>query len=203
MENYLQITIIGERFTGKTTLVNRITRDRAMDQYRMTLGVTHTPYTLNFKTDAGLIPIEVLFSDMPGQYSLFPRTEPRVDALILLFSLDNMRSFDEMEKWMFRMKKMSYGPRPLVIVGNKLDLENERIVPKEQVFEFMERVLKRWRFKNHPRIEIPIKYIELSAKNSNRKVFETIIAYLAGESYKLSQYSPTKEWDYFYQNSYS
>lgn len=67
-------------------------------------------------------------------------------ALILLFDLTVMRSFDEMEKWMFRMIKMKYGPRSIVILGNKLDLEEQRIVPKEQVNEFIARVKKTWKF---------------------------------------------------------
>ena len=99
---------------------------------------------------------------------------------------------------MEKMIKMGYGPRPMVIVGNKLDLEGDRIVAKEQVFEFIKRIEDTWKFEKYPEIAIPIKYLEISAKMSEIRIFETMIGYLAGESFKVVQHSQTGKWDYFY-----
>lgn len=205
MFDYLYITVFGDKFTGKTSLVNRITQDVFKDNYRMSLNTEHTPHTVYINTESGAIPIDILFSDTPGQYSLAANTHNmRVDALLLLFDITNLRSFEELAKWCNKMIKMKKAPRPMVIIGNKVDLDVDRIIMKDQVFDFIEKFRKSWHFRKYEAQHVPIKYLELSVKESSKEVFDTIIGYLAGESYKLitrlNEIKPTEkyEWQSYY-----
>ena len=60
---------------------------------------------------------------------------------MLVFDITNRQSFDNILTWKgeFFEKSMPKDPGnvPIFVLGNKMDLENERAVPKEKVQDFI------------------------------------------------------------------
>jgi small GTP-binding protein len=85
-------------------------------------------------------------------------------GFILLYAINDLESFQALQPKVERIKKNEAEKLPIVVVGNKVDLNNERKVSKQQAEEFAN--------------SIKAKYFETSAltdSNGNVKlVFETI-----------------------------
>lgn len=56
------------------------------------------------------------------------------NAVIIVFDLTNKKSFDAVEKWIKEAQSFSDKSKPLkfLLVGNKKDLEKERVVDKDE-----------------------------------------------------------------------
>jgi len=51
---------------------------------------------------------------------------------MVVFNVDNRESFNNLDFWISKMKELS-GDIPFIIVGNKIDLEDKRVVPTEEI----------------------------------------------------------------------
>jgi len=65
-----------------------------------------------------------------------PMTSFQTDFLILLYSIDSMRSFQYLEELLELAQKKCSNGCEIVLVGNKIDLEDEREVPRKEAEEF-------------------------------------------------------------------
>ena len=71
------------------------------------------------------------------------------DGFLLVFAIDDEESFEILKKKRDRILKGKYGYAPMILVGNKSDLKNERKVS----FDVAKKLAESWR----------IEYIETSA----------------------------------------
>ncbi len=53
-------------------------------------------------------------------------------GIILVYSINNRKSFDNCEEWLNEMKRNNIKDIPIILIGNKCDLEEERKVNKEE-----------------------------------------------------------------------
>ena len=61
--------------------------------------------------------------------SLFIKLE---EGILLVYSINNLQSFQHIRKWFDESKKYTPENIPTILVGNKCDLENERVVSFEE-----------------------------------------------------------------------
>jgi small GTP-binding protein len=59
----------------------------------------------------------------------------RVQGIILMYDISFEKSFTNLDKWMTVIKQLADGI-PLILIGNKIDLENLRKVSKERGEQF-------------------------------------------------------------------
>ena len=62
--------------------------------------------------------------------SLFIKLE---EGILLVYSINNLQSFQHIRKWFDESKKYTPENIPTILVGNKCDLENERVVKSELI----------------------------------------------------------------------
>jgi len=55
---------------------------------------------------------------------------------ILVYSIDNQNSYNNIEAWLNEIKSQSNPETKTFLIGNKIDLENERKIPKELAQQF-------------------------------------------------------------------
>ena len=132
--NIIEIGIIGDTPTGKTSLIN----------YYIWLGFTDIPkegfdiYIKKIKFRKKEYRLKIY--DTAGQenyHNLALNIFKNCKGLILVYSIDNNNSFDNVKnKWikdiddMFDVLKI-----PIILVGNKKDLEKERIISEKEGLE--------------------------------------------------------------------
>ena len=150
-----QILLIGDSSVGKTSLIQRYVNGIFKDEkdvYLPTVG-------LDFYTKHEIINnmnVEVRLWDTAGQErfkSLTPNYFKNAEGVMLTYDITNMESFENLKYWINSIKT-HLGDKnifiPIIIVGNKLDMEDKRKITKENA----DKLSKEYNYK----------YFETSAK---------------------------------------
>ncbi|MHA1109927.1 MAG: GTP-binding protein [Promethearchaeota archaeon] len=149
--NYLfKNIVVGDGGCGKTAIVVRFSQGYFLEQYKLTIGVEFAVKTISIKDG---IKVKLQIWDTGGQ-ERFQYVRPLyyrgAMGALLLFDLTNRESFDHIPKWIEEVKSNA-GEIPMLLVGNKSDLVNERSVSREEAESFAR--------------EFQLFYIESSAKD--------------------------------------
>jgi len=134
IERLFKLIILGSAAVGKTTLVNRFLKKENIVDYRPTLGIclsTQQYYVQGFKDDT----IKFLICDLAGQ-SFFKRVRREyykgANCAFIVYDVTRRDTFEEAINNWFEDAKKELGNIPFVLVGNKIDKEDEREVTKEE-----------------------------------------------------------------------
>ena len=90
--------------------------------------------------------MKVRFIDTSGQeryHSLAPNFIKKADGIILMYDITNRKTFDAISRWRDDILNNKEKDFPIILVGNKCDLEDERKVQKEEG----ENIAKKYNFK--------------------------------------------------------
>ncbi|XP_050071148.1 GTP-binding protein Rheb homolog isoform X1 [Anopheles maculipalpis] len=125
------LAMMGYRSVGKSSLSIQFVEGQFVDSYDPTIENTFTKKTRINQTD-----YEIRLVDTAGQdeYSIFPaQYSMDFHGYVLVYSITSQRSFEVIkiiyEKLLDMMGKAYV---PVVLVGNKTDLHQERAVPMEE-----------------------------------------------------------------------
>ncbi len=137
-----KIVLLGDPKTGKTTLVSRFT-ERSLE-HKPTAGadITYKKIPVRSKKH-GDIEITAIFWDLAGQPQ-FDQVRPvfleGAHAVLYVFDVTAENTLINIPKWVKTVRKNLGEDVPGVLVGNKIDLEDERRVQKEDALKFAEKM---------------------------------------------------------------
>jgi small GTP-binding protein len=124
----VKVILIGDGGTGKTSLVNRFVHRKFSRLYKTTIGVDITPYQASLM-DTGELVRFVLW-DMSGQ-THFERFRTRfytgTSGVLVVYDLTSASSYRNVQSWIKECKNNCRKTVPMLIVGNKADLEDLQI----------------------------------------------------------------------------
>ncbi len=156
---------------GKTSLLSRYVEDQFRESYFQTLGANFLVKEVDVKNISNQLDEEkninsfnIYVWDICGQRDKLFTTEyyfvQAVGALVV-FDILNRESFEDLDFWINKLKELS-GDVPFIIIGNKIDKEEKRMVSKEEGKELAE--------------QYGVEYIETSAKSDENvdKAFEIL-----------------------------
>eukprot|EP00831_Metopus_contortus_P064246 TRINITY_DN5751_c0_g2_i1.p1 TRINITY_DN5751_c0_g2~~TRINITY_DN5751_c0_g2_i1.p1 ORF type:complete len:215 (-),score=37.59 TRINITY_DN5751_c0_g2_i1:5-649(-) len=147
-----KVVVLGEARVGKTSMIRRLINDTFDDHEISTVNYTNVTKILE---DYPSEKYKLSLWDTAGQerYHALSRSyyQNAVGALVVLDITDS-DSFTRMKKWIAELN-LSCPGIPIIIAGNKADVESQRQVPKEECVEFA----------NSKELE----YIETSAKTGS------------------------------------
>ena len=125
MTSTFKIVLVGDGGVGKTSFVNRHRSGEFTKKYLPTQGVDVS--TLTFNTNYGVITFKVW--DCAGQEKLGGLKDGyylNADGAIVMFDMGNSQTCDNVVDWILNVWKPCPNI-PLVICGNKRDLENGKV----------------------------------------------------------------------------
>jgi len=166
MDNYnlydylFKIVIVGDSGSGKSSILSRYVDEKFTHDHISTIGVDFVIHNVEY--NGKLIKLQIW--DTAGQCrfrTISSMYYKGAHAAIIVFSIDNRKSFENLLSWIEELDK--YDNYPKIIVGNKSDKIEQREVYYTEAKEFCDRY--------------NILYIETSAKNNINinKLFEEII----------------------------
>ncbi|XP_053386909.1 ras-related protein rab-11.1-like [Mercenaria mercenaria] len=130
-----KVVVVGDTETGKSNLLTRFTKDEFNSEYRPTIGVEFGTKNVNLKGKT----ITAQVWDTAGQERYMAITSAyyrgAVGALII-YDITNRSSYTSVEKWITEIKNNAEEGVPIVLVGNKLDLEGKREIPTKEANEY-------------------------------------------------------------------
>jgi len=154
------ITLLGDPGGGKTSLKKRFIGKEFDANEKITVGAD---FSFHYEV-ADLPDIRLKICDVAGQRSFATVRKSyftNTDAALLIFDLTNARSLANTHQWLkeFISANKHVGKPPVLLVGNKSDLELDRKVNLKQVKNFLKLLEK----DQHAAGKI-VGYIETSAK---------------------------------------
>ena len=130
-----KIIIIGDSGVGKSCLSLRATKNVFESVYSPTIGFEFMTFFI--KVDEK--PIKLQIWDTCGQEvyrSLISSFYNNSSLAILVYSIDNEDSFNNLEYWLNELRTKGNPDINIFLIGNKADLEEKRKITKEAAQEF-------------------------------------------------------------------
>ncbi|HKW42794.1 MAG TPA: GTP-binding protein [Thermoplasmata archaeon] len=137
----LAVALLGEAAVGKTSLVRRFVVDQFSDGYLATVGAKPMKKDLQVRVRADGEPedVQLLVWDVVGQrgyHGVQDRVLKGIQGVLLVYDVTRDETRESLRTyWISRMKEAKLRV-PVVIVGNKLDLSQDRWAGLEDLRNF-------------------------------------------------------------------
>jgi Ras-related protein Rab-11A len=131
--------VVGDGGVGKTALTLRFSKGFFTEDYKMTIGVDFHVKTIAIDSVEGPIRAKLQIWDTGGQErfsSIRPMYYRGSLGALLIFDLTNSASFVHLPQWIEEVRANVKTEIPLLLVGNKSDLVDQRAVSLEEINTF-------------------------------------------------------------------
>ena len=130
--------IVGNSAVGKSCLLLRFDEDRFQPIHDMTVGVTFSIKMVHIDGQD----VKVQIWDTAGQeiFRSITRSYYRDSACaFIVYDITDQTSFNKVEDWIHDVRNLAPSDCLLVLVGNKLDLESQRVIKTDQAQELADK----------------------------------------------------------------
>jgi small GTP-binding protein len=161
-ERTFKIILLGDYAVGKTSILNRFLQNEYNPEYIPTISTNILEKKFRFQNYL----IRLMLWDTTGERELNEMRREfcaNTHVCLIVYDICRLSSFKNIEEW-YRILLDSINYKPTIwVVGNKIDLNNSRVVKKEEVKKKAE--------------ELTFNYIEVSAKTGEniRILFMSIL----------------------------
>ena len=180
---YIKLLALGNSTVGKTAYLLRNT-ENTFKPSLPTIGIDSRLKKIELENGKK---VNAKFFDTSGQerfHSLSASFIKRADGVILMYDITNRESFDTISKWLDDIIDYKERDFPIILVGNKCDLENERKVPKEEGESFANK--------------LNVKFYETSNKDginieeSSRELIKIVLSRMPDDIKQIKPIKPTR-----------
>jgi len=127
----VKLVLLGESAVGKSSIVLRFVNNEYQDNKEPTIGAAFL--TQRCKLDDRIIKFEIW--DTAGQerfHSLAPMYYRNAQAAVIVYDITKPASLEKAKSWVKELQRQANPNIVIALVGNKLDLANNRSVPSEE-----------------------------------------------------------------------
>jgi small GTP-binding protein len=135
-----QIITLGEGKVGKTSLIYRYIDNTFTLNYLSTIGIDSKVKKIKLKNGED---VKVKLFDTAGQErfkSITTNYIKKANGILLVYDITDETSFKKIEAWYQNLSSDSNNILPIVLIGNKSDLEEERVVSTEDGEELAQKL---------------------------------------------------------------
>ena len=148
----IKILVVGDSTVGKTNFIRMFIENKFYQNYMTTSGIDLKTSNIEIKNKK----IRVQLWDTAGQEKYRAITTNlflKVQGVLLVYDLTNEESFNNLKSWVKLIKDECGKQMQMLIVGNKSDLDEQRVVDKNIANEYAK--------------EEKLEYIETSSKTGD------------------------------------
>ena len=132
-----KLIVIGDSSVGKSCLSAQAVRNNFVEFYQATVGFEFL--TFNLRINSKIIKLQIW--DTCGQEvykSLISNFYRNCSLALIVYAINNRNSYEHAENWLNDLKNQSNPNVRVFLIGNKCDLEEQRVVSKEEGESFKE-----------------------------------------------------------------
>ncbi|MCQ2815639.1 MAG: GTP-binding protein [archaeon] len=126
-----KVIVIGDSGVGKSCLTNKATRNIFDSNYNATVGFEF--FSFNLKMNGKVIKLQIW--DTCGQElyrSLITNFYRNSSLAIMVYAINSKETFENIDVWLKELRMHSNPDAKVFLIGNKIDLENERKITKDE-----------------------------------------------------------------------
>ena len=126
-EAIYKIIVIGDPAVGKTSLLAKYATNKFEEKYLPTVGVSILKEPVELKEYNAKV--NLMFWDIAGQPQFYMLHRPYfngADGILLVFDITRSSTFSNVNNWYSAAVKYGLSGVPKILVGNKVDLKEER-----------------------------------------------------------------------------
>ncbi|MFW9902643.1 MAG: Rab family GTPase [Candidatus Thorarchaeota archaeon] len=129
-EMIFKIIVIGDPAVGKTSLLSNFCGEKFNYEYVPTVGVNISKEPVTIKDNMGKdITVNLMVWDIAGQPQFYMLHRPYfngADGMMLVYDITRSSSFSNINNWYSTSVKYGLSGIPRILIGNKIDLKDER-----------------------------------------------------------------------------
>ena len=131
----LKIIIVGDSSVGKTNIINRYVNGEFSRDYMITIGMDFL--TCNLELDNKIFKLNLWDTAGSEQFrSVTKGYYSNSCCALIVYDITNEKTFQNVKQWMDDCYAFANNNIHLVLVGNKIDLQQDRKINKETAEEF-------------------------------------------------------------------
>ena len=126
-----KIVLIGDTSVGKTNILSKYLTDEFDAKSKATVGVEFG--VKNFKIENNIVKVQIWDTAGEERYrSITNAYYKGAKGSLLVYDITNKKSFENVEKWISDLKANADEDISMILLGNKTDLEDKRVVSTEE-----------------------------------------------------------------------
>ena len=133
-EYKLKVVVVGDSGVGKTNLIKRFASDTFNYDSKATVGVEFISksYIINKK----VFKIEIWDTAGQERYKAITSAYYKgAKGCLIVYDTTSQLTFNNIDKWMSEIREKALTNIKVMIVGNKIDLKDKRIIPIEEAMK--------------------------------------------------------------------
>jgi small GTP-binding protein len=126
-EAIYKVIVIGDPAVGKTSLLTKFAKDKFEEKYISTVGTNIVKQSIELEEENATV--NLMFWDVAGQPQFYMLHRPYfngADGVILVFDMTRSSTFSNVNNWWNTCVKYGLSGVPRILIGNKVDLKDER-----------------------------------------------------------------------------
>ena len=128
-ETLISVVVLGKGVVGKTSLIYRVVNNSFPDAHDATI---EDKYKTFVELDGETREIQIVDTAGEEDYqNMLDQWVEMADGFILVFAINDTETFEALQEKIKRIQKHQDKKCPIVLVGNKCDLEDQRKVSKQ------------------------------------------------------------------------
>ena len=161
----VKVLLLGDANVGKTSVLTRFSDGLFVSSTRATIGIDLKKSSIDLDGSGRRLPLQIWDTAGQEQFrSIIASYYRGAHGVLLMFDLTRRTTFDALEGWDKEVKSKAPEHAPVVLIGNKCDCGDQRVVSYEEAVAWA---------RQHGML-----YVETSAKN-NIKINEAFITLVA------------------------
>lgn len=127
----VKFIVVGNQAVGKTNLIHRFAKGEFKNDYAITLGIDYL--STKIQIDDKYFQLELW--DTAGSERFRSITKgyyKNSTCAIIVYDITDEKSFRDVTAWLEDCKKFTNNKTHLILVGNKIDLQPDRVISTEQ-----------------------------------------------------------------------
>ena len=131
-EDYkLKVVIVGDSGVGKSNLIKRFTTNEFNEHSKATVGVEFL--SRYYKINDKIFKIEMWDTAGQERYkSITAAYYKGAKGALIVYDTTSAKSFENVDKWLGEIKEKAGKDIKLIIIGNKIDLKDKKVITTEQ-----------------------------------------------------------------------
>ena len=133
-----KLIVVGDSGVGKSCLTIKATKDNFDSIYSPTIGFEFMTFFIKIED----LYVKLQIWDTCGQEvyrSLISSFYHNSSLAILVYAIDEKNSFIHLDSWLNEIRTHGNPDINIFLIGNKVDLENKRVINKELAQDFVEK----------------------------------------------------------------